>query len=117
MNYADLFRMTLRRRCLELAALIVLVRGPWFFLRKAALQCAWLRRRCWACVDAVALFLRCCCKCPGVLTAPGGDLLLTADGKFGGSADRDTGADGADAAAADRHGTSRGTWASMWPWC
>ena len=79
MNYADLFRMTLPETVLELAALIVLV-VDLGFLRKAALQVrvatAALLGVCGCGVALFALLL----QMPGGLTAPGGDLLLTADG-------------------------------------
>jgi hypothetical protein len=106
MNYADLFRVTLPETALEVAALVVLI-VDLGFLRKASLKVRVPWRRCWAWRDAGR---RCgpCMPPMGRVTASTALWLLAGTGGFTLQwRSRDSGADGADAAAADRFGSLR----------
>jgi NADH-quinone oxidoreductase subunit N len=104
MNYADLFRVTLPETALEVAALLVLV-VDLGFLRKAALKTRVAVAALLGVAGCGAAFGGCCSARArrGTRATRDGELLA-APADFQPCADRDSGADGADAAAADRFG-------------
>jgi NADH-quinone oxidoreductase subunit N len=79
MNYADLFRVTLPETALEIAALIVLV-VDLGFLRKATLKVRVATAAVLGVSGCVAALLTLQLQRSGGLSAPNGDLLLSAGG-------------------------------------